>query len=200
MTDENQDTELALLERVREAEKGEERLTQRGLAQATGLSLGMTNALVRKLADRGWLKLTRLNAKSFRYALTPEGVNEVARRTVGYFRRASRNASLYRDRIEAFVLEAKRRGAESLVLVGPSEADFVIEYACERHGLTFLKSSDLSRAEAYARRPGYALVWGERLARPEGAAAQAAPAGAGGIAGGGAAGLDLAEARREGSA
>jgi len=163
MTDENQDTELALLERVREAEKGEERLTQRGLAQATGLSLGMTNALVRKLADRGWLKLTRLNAKSFRYALTPEGVNEVARRTVGYFRRASRNASRYREPIEAFVLEAKRRGAESLLLAGASEADFLLEWACERHGLVFMKSADLDRARALASKPGMALAWGERV-------------------------------------
>lgn len=161
MTDENQDTELALLERVREAEKGEERLTQRGLAQATGLSLGMTNALVRKLADRGWLKLTRLNAKSFRYALTPEGVNEVARRTVGYFRRASSNASQYRERIENIILGAKARGFSSLILVGSSDIDFLLEWSCERHGLVYLKCAEAERARRLAESGSSLIVWAE---------------------------------------
>lgn len=160
---ETPDSELILLERIREAEGEANHLTQRKLARASGLSLGMTNALIRRLAERGWLSLTRLSTKSFRYALTPEGVAEITRRTVSYVRRSSRSANLYEERIESFVMAAKRSGVETLVLVGPSEADFVLEHACERHDLVFVKSADCERARNLARRPGVALVWSEHV-------------------------------------
>jgi DNA-binding MarR family transcriptional regulator len=152
------DSELSLLEKIHEAEKGPKHLTQRDLAQATGLSLGMTNALVKRFAELGWIKLTHLSTKSIRYALTPEGVAEIAMRTAGHFQRAARNADLYRDRIEAFVLAAKAEGMTTLVLAGQSEMDFLLEYVCERHGLAFVKSMDREKAEALGKRSGVVLV------------------------------------------
>ena len=159
------DSELALLERVYEAQKRGSRLTQRDLAQASGLSLGMTNALVKRLAERGWISLTRFSTKSFRYALTPEGVGEVASRTAGYFRRASRSATLYRDRLEEFVLAAKRGGAEILILAGVSEVDFLLDYICDLHGIAFIKSAEPERAERLALGRNALIVWSESLDR-----------------------------------
>lgn len=157
----NIDTELALLESVYSAQKREEHLTQRELAQKSGLSLGMTNALLKKLADRGWLSLTRLSAKSLHYALTPEGIGEVSRRTVGYFRKASSNASHYRERVESIVLDAKARGFSSLILVGSSDIDFLLEWSCERHGLVFLKCAEPERARRLAESGASLIVWAE---------------------------------------
>jgi DNA-binding MarR family transcriptional regulator len=161
----NDDSELALLERVYEAQKKGNRLTQRDLAEASGLSLGMTNALVKRLAERGWLSLTRFSTKSFRYALTPEGVGEVASRTAGYFRRASRSATLYRDHLEEVVLAAKRKGIEILILAGVSEVDFLLDYICDLHGLAFIKSAEPERAERLALGRKTLVVWSESLDR-----------------------------------
>jgi DNA-binding MarR family transcriptional regulator len=155
------DTELSLLESISESESSHDPVTQRALASRAGLSLGMTNALLRKLAERGWVKLTRLSPKSMRYALTPEGVGEILRRTAGYFRRAARNADQYRAQIELFIVETKRRGTATLVLAGTSELDFLIEFLCERHGLAFVKTADLERADAIARRPAVAILYAE---------------------------------------
>jgi DNA-binding MarR family transcriptional regulator len=152
------DTELSLLESIAAADIGSASLTQRNIAQSAGLSLGMTNALVKRLADRGWLKLTRISTRTIRYALTPEGVAEIARRTAGYFRRSAKNAELYRERLEIFVLSELRKGISTLVLVGSSELDFLLEYVCERHGLVFLRSADFEKASILARRPGILLV------------------------------------------
>ena len=155
--------ELAILEGIGEAERGGSRITQRELARKAGLSLGMTNALLRQFADRGWVKLTKLSTRSVIYALTPEGIAEIARRTAGFFNRASRNTERYRDRLEAYVLGAKRDGVMTLVLVGASEVEFLLEYLCERHGLVFVVSLDQERAEALAKRPGVALIYAESL-------------------------------------
>jgi DNA-binding MarR family transcriptional regulator len=155
------DTELFLMENLGEAERTQARITQRELASRTGLSLGMTNALLRRFAEKGWVKLTRLSAKSIQYALTPEGVGEVARRTAGYFRRAAQNADQYRARIEQFVITARAEGAGTLVLAGASEMDFLLEFVCERHGMVFVRTADLERARAMSGRPGVVLLYGE---------------------------------------
>ena len=155
------ESELFLMESLGEAERSQARITQRELATRTGLSLGMTNALLRRFAERGWVKLTRLSAKSVHYALTPEGMAEVARRTAGYFRRAARSAEQYRARLEQFVMQAKRDGAQTLVLAGASELDFLLEFACDRHGLVFVRTVDQERARAMTARPGVVILYAE---------------------------------------
>jgi DNA-binding MarR family transcriptional regulator len=167
------DTELSLMESIGEAEHSQARITQRELASRAGLSLGMTNALLRRLAGSGWVKLTRLSTKNVRYALTPEGMGEIARRTAGYFRRAARNADRYRARLELFIMEAKRAGASTLLLAGASELDFLLEYICERHGMVFVKTTDYARARSTGRRPGVALLYAE--SRDEAGQEQVAP-------------------------
>jgi DNA-binding MarR family transcriptional regulator len=149
------------MESLGEAERTQSRITQRELASRAGLSLGMTNALLRRFAEKGWVKLTRLSAKSIHYALTPEGVGEVARRAAGYFRRAARNADQYRARIEQFVHQSRADGATTLVLAGASELDFLLEFACDRHGLVFVRTVDQARALALAGRAGVVLLYAE---------------------------------------
>ena len=67
------ESELFLMESLGEAERAKVRITQRELASRSGLSLGMTNALLRRFAEKGWVKLTRLSAKSVHYALSRAG-------------------------------------------------------------------------------------------------------------------------------
>jgi DNA-binding MarR family transcriptional regulator len=152
------DTELSVLESIAAASQGPTSLTQREIARSTGLSLGMTNALLKRLAERGWIKLTRISTRTIQYALSPEGMAEIARRSAAYFRRSSRNAEVYRERLESFVLDQLRNGVGTIVLVGASDLDFLLEYICERHGVVFLKSADLARTRIFAKRPGVMLV------------------------------------------
>jgi len=166
------ETELFLMESLGEAERTQARITQRELASRVGLSLGMTNALLRRFAETGWVKLTRLSAKSIHYALTPEGVAEVARRAAGYFRRAARNAEQYSARIEQFVVKSREGGATTLVLAGASELDFLLEFACDRHGIVFVRTVDHERALSMAGRPGVVLLYAETSSPVGGASAE----------------------------
>jgi hypothetical protein len=106
----------------------------------------MTNALLKRFAEKGWVLLRRMNARTIHYALSPEGVNEIAHRTYRYFKRSARNASMYRDLIEAFVMKVRRTGVDRIVLAGSSDLDFILEFACERHGVLFVKGVDAVKA------------------------------------------------------
>ena len=117
-------------------------VSQRELAARTGLSLGLTNTLIKRFIERGWVKLLHLNGRKVKYALTAEGMEEIAVRAVDYFARASQNASLYRHKIEAFVGHYSRLGYTGLLLLSPHELDFLFEYACLKYGLVFCKEID----------------------------------------------------------
>lgn len=137
---ETADVEFNLLETLYASHAEGLSPSQRDLAGAAGLSLGMTNALLKCFAERGWVKFSQLRGRHLQYGLTPDGVAEVARRSVAFFARAARNASRYRSRIDHFVREARERGYRDLVLEGPAELDFLFEYSCLRHGIAFKKA------------------------------------------------------------
>ena len=63
-----QDVEVLILE---ELEKNPD-VTQRDLSEKTGLSLGMVNLLLKKFVKKGFVKLEKLNSRSFRYILTAD--------------------------------------------------------------------------------------------------------------------------------
>lgn len=59
-------------------------VTQRKLAETSGLSLGAVNILMKRLIKKGFVKVEQLNSKSFRYILTPDGIIEKTKKTYDY--------------------------------------------------------------------------------------------------------------------
>ena len=59
--------------------------TQRELSQEMGVSLGKINYCMKKLIEKGWIKLTNFNLNpnkaGYIYLLTPKGIEQKARLT-----------------------------------------------------------------------------------------------------------------------
>ncbi len=150
--------ELQLLESIYSAtEEGNSPalVSQRELATTSGLSLGLTNTLLKRFIERGWVKLLHVNGRKIKYALTPSGMEEIAMRTVDYFARAAQNASLYRKKIDVFIESAARQGYKSVLLLGPAELDFLFDYAFIKHGIQFYKCYRACAQEIRAQRLQY---------------------------------------------
>jgi DNA-binding PadR family transcriptional regulator len=159
---EKTDAELTILENLYDSARRSAPLRQRQLANAAGASLGMTNAILKRLAQKGWIVIRRLNSRNVQYAITPDGVNEIARRSYRYFKRTIRNVVFYRDLIDETVSRAKLRGLTAVILIGVSDLDFIVEHACDRHGLTFLKAMGMDVA-APVRASGALTVFAEGI-------------------------------------
>jgi len=127
------DKEISLLELLRDHPDA----AQRDMAEAIGLSLGMTNLLLKTLSARGWMMMTRLNANKVRYLLTPDGMKELSKRSYRYLKRTIRSVAECRVLLEALVIKAKAEGARGLQLLGSSELDFVLDSLCRQHGFPF---------------------------------------------------------------
>lgn len=99
-----------------------EPVTQRSLAQRLGIALGLANLYLKRLARKGYIKVTTIPPNRLRYLLTPQGITEKTRLTYEFMEYSLR---LYRDvrhvlreAIQPLVQAGKRRGA----IYGTSEA------------------------------------------------------------------------------
>ena len=143
------DKEISLLEVL----KNRPDAGQRDMAEAIGLSLGMTNLLLKDLSARGWMLMRKLNPRKVQYVLTPEGMKELSRRSYRFVKKTIRSVADCREKLEGLVLQVKESGAKGLLLVGSSGLDFVLDYLCRQHGVVF-RSEPLADA-------GWFIVYGE---------------------------------------
>ncbi len=115
---------------------------QRDLARAVGMSLGMTNALLKRLAAKGFITMKRANSRKIQYAVTPEGMQEAARRSRRYLKRTMKHVVRYKDTVRKACRHAAAappagRGVTAVVLVGESDLEFIVEWCAAKEGLAF---------------------------------------------------------------
>jgi hypothetical protein len=114
------DRELDALERIQQSQNP---VRQRDLARIIGLSLGMTNAILKRLAQKGLLQV------------------QIAHRSYRYLKRTIKNVVFYKEAIDRLIQEIGSRGFRRLVLVGSSDLDFIVEHLCHKHHLVFERST-----------------------------------------------------------
>ena len=108
---------LKLLEAI-EADDG---ASQRDLARRLDVSLGLVNAFIKRLARKGYFKVTHIPRKRARYILTPKGALEKTRLTCEYI---AYSISFYREarqRMHRLLKGLQKRSVRRMVLYGVSE-------------------------------------------------------------------------------
>ena len=130
----SEDKELDILQNISESEGG---VRQRDLARIIGLSLGMTNTILKRMAQKGWLMIRKVNNRNIQYVVSAQGMEAIARRSYRYFKRTVRNVVDYKEAIGHLLTAAHLAGYRELVLVGRSDLDFIVEHLCGKHHLSF---------------------------------------------------------------
>jgi predicted transcriptional regulator len=140
------DHEYALLDSIYHHAKTRP-VSQRDLAKVVGISLGMTNVILRKLAQKGWVLIRRVNSRNIQYAVTPSGIDQISKRSFLFLKRTVRNVVFYKDMLDQLIADLKTHGCRAIVLVGKSDFDFVLAYLCQKHKLDFIESQTPSRLD-----------------------------------------------------
>ena len=112
-------------------------LSQRSIARALGMSVGLTNAILKRLTDKGFLMMRRINHNNAHYLVTPAGVEQISRRSYLYLRRTIGHVVRYKERLREFCREQQHAGAREIVLIGESDLAFILEWCAEKEGLGF---------------------------------------------------------------
>jgi len=135
------DPDLTLLSNIRTTLDANPGAKQREIAAGMGLSLGMTNAVLRRFANKGWIMSKKISARNIRYILTPDGMNELAHRSYNYVRRTFKEVRDCGTAVEQRIMQAKEQGCTKVLLYGESDIAFIIEWACRRAGVEFVQMS-----------------------------------------------------------
>jgi DNA-binding MarR family transcriptional regulator len=131
------DRELDALERIQQSQNP---VRQRDLARIIGLSLGMTNAILKRLAQKGLLQVQKVNNRNIQYAVSAKGMEEIAHRSYRYLKRTIKNVVFYKEAIDQLMQQLTAQGFQRLVLVGSSDLDFIVEHLCRMHHLGYEQS------------------------------------------------------------
>ena len=95
--------------------------TQRELARDLNISLGLVNAFIKRLAKKGYFKITHIPKNRAQYLLTPKGVLEKSRLTYRYIRYS---VGFYREIREMLVTlfgRLEQEGVQRITLYGCGE-------------------------------------------------------------------------------
>lgn len=104
-------------------------VTQRELALEAGISLGMTNIILKRLVHRGYVKMKKLNRRNIKYVLTPEGLARYSRRSYNYLLGTISSVRQLRQKIKGIVEEWVEKGSPGFVVHGDSDLADIAELA-----------------------------------------------------------------------
>ena len=128
--------EIEILENIYQSSP---EIRQRDLAEIAGVSLGMTNSILKRLAGKGFLTIKRINNRNIHYIVTSSGIEAITRKSYRYFKRTIKNVVYYKEAIENLISDKKKQGYEGIILKGSSDLDFIVEHACRKSGLKYIK-------------------------------------------------------------
>jgi DNA-binding MarR family transcriptional regulator len=120
--------------------------SQRRLASDLGIALGLVNAYLKRLVNKGMIKVGQAPARRYAYYLTPRGFSEKSRLTIQYL---SYSLSLFRQAKQDYVMvfeTALSRGYTNLVLVGVSDLSEIAAICSLNFGVRILAIVDAGAA------------------------------------------------------
>lgn len=130
--------------RILELLAADPNLTQRALAQRSGMSHGLANIILRRCIRIGMVKAKNVDGRRLRYFVTPKGVQHVMKRSLGYVQRTLESYRTLRGGIEALVDRLRSEGKTHFVVVGEGDVpEIVRNVVVSRPGLSHDMRSDL---------------------------------------------------------
>jgi DNA-binding MarR family transcriptional regulator len=123
--------DLSLLEEI----ESDPDVNQSTLAIQLGVAVGTVNWHLKRLIEKGYVKVSRAERKKLRYIITPEGIALRARLAVNY---VENSFSLYRktrQRVKDHVTQIRRAGYDRVRILGEGDVADIARLTCLEQGI-----------------------------------------------------------------
>ena len=122
-------------------------LTQRKISHRLGLSLGMTNLILKRLVNKGYIKVKGLNRRKVQYILTPKGFAEKTKKSYRYFLKTIHSLQEMKKKIQHLVLMEYEKDETHFVILGDGELADIVELSLKGLNKSELEYRRISRLE-----------------------------------------------------
>ena len=95
--------------------------SQRDLARELNISLGLVNSFIKRLALKGYVKVTSIPRKRIQYILTPKGIAEKSRLSYRYIQSSYQYYRQARQKLQKLFDELETQGVRTVVFYGASD-------------------------------------------------------------------------------
>ena len=134
--------DLSLLEHI----ERDPDITQASLADQLGVAVGTVNWHLKRLVEKGYVKVKRAQRKKLRYIITPSGIALRARLTVEYIERSLQLYRLTRERMAKALEQVRAAGYDAVSLdaheQGPEDILDICKLTCMEQGIQVVEDSD----------------------------------------------------------
>ncbi len=131
--------EMLLLEKIED----DPDVTQASLADLLGVAVGTVNWHLRRLIEKGYVKVKRAQRRKLRYIITPEGIAFRARLTINYIEQSMRLYRRTRQRVQELLAEVKQAGYRSVRIEGQGDIAEICRLTCLEQGITLSEDGTL---------------------------------------------------------
>lgn len=114
---------------------------QRTIARKLGISLGLTNLIIKRLVKTGYVKIKQLNQRKIQYLLTPKGFTEKAEKSYNYTLKTINILTSLREKIQKLIMEKYKSGIRDFLIVGNDELADLTEITLRKLSLPDVKYS-----------------------------------------------------------
>lgn len=122
--------DLALLQEI----EADPDVSQAKLAEELGVAIGTVNWHIKRLIEKGFVKVKRAQRRKLRYIITPEGITLRTRLTVDYVRQQFKLFRHVRSRVTILLAPLEAEGRFIIRLEGEGDVADVCRLTCmERH-------------------------------------------------------------------
>lgn len=118
--------------------------TQRDVAKKVGISLGLTNLIIKRLIKKGYIKIKEVPPRTVQYMLTPKGFAEKTKKSYQFTLKTISLIKTVKESIQDIIIKEYNLGARDFVISGNGELPILIEIALRDLNL---KGIDYFRAE-----------------------------------------------------
>lgn len=115
-------------------------ITQRDIAEHAGLSLGLTNIILKRLIKKGYIKMSQLTPKKMQYILTKKGMIEKAKKSYKYIFKTFREMKNINNSIQNLLEKEYQSGVRKIGIIGNNDLIEIMEILIPKtHGVEVIK-------------------------------------------------------------
>ena len=117
-------------------------ITQADLATRLDVAVGSVNWYLKRLVNKGYIKVRQMQRRRLKYLLTPKGIAEKSRLTKEFMQASLKWYRLTREDSQRFLTQVKEAGFAAVCIEGDGDLAEIVYLTCLEQGVAVKEAVD----------------------------------------------------------